>query len=317
MTLGKRFDVTVAGELNMDLVLYGLPQELPPEREHLASRLQFTLGSSSAIFAHNLSVLGSRVGFIARISRDLFGETSLKRLAESGTDVSRVIELDKTNGGTGLTVVLPCGSERRILTYSGTTFGLRFEDLDFDYLTSGRHFHMASFFLHRGLAPRMTEIFRTIKSAGVTISLDPNDDPADTWGGAFFEVLPYVDILFMNEREARAAARTDHLPTAMEQFAEAVPTVVIKRGREGALARSAGKEFSASALSINPVDSIGAGDSFDAGFVHWYLRGGDVPTCLKYANASAAFSLTCAGGTEAFVSRETMDKFFREHVVSD
>jgi len=58
-----KFDVTIAGELNLDLILYGLPAELPPEREMLATGMMLTLGSSSAIVAHNLAALGSRVGF--------------------------------------------------------------------------------------------------------------------------------------------------------------------------------------------------------------------------------------------------------------
>ena len=68
-----RFDVTVVGELNLDLILYGLPEQLEPERELLANRLALTLGSSSAIFAHNLSVLGSKVGFISRIETIRWG----------------------------------------------------------------------------------------------------------------------------------------------------------------------------------------------------------------------------------------------------
>ena len=70
-----RFDVTIAGELNLDLILYGLPDELPPERELLADAMSLTLGGSSSIVAHNLASLGSRVGFISRIGKDELGET--------------------------------------------------------------------------------------------------------------------------------------------------------------------------------------------------------------------------------------------------
>ena len=57
------FDVSVIGELNLDLIFYGLPQELELEHEHLAKDLSITLGSSSAIFAHNLALLGNKVSF--------------------------------------------------------------------------------------------------------------------------------------------------------------------------------------------------------------------------------------------------------------
>ncbi len=99
-------DLTVVGELNLDLILYGLPEVLEPERELLADGLALTLGSSSAIFAHNLSVIGSRVGFISRIGVDALGDGALERLAAGGVDVSRVRRVSGPTS-TGLTVILP------------------------------------------------------------------------------------------------------------------------------------------------------------------------------------------------------------------
>src|SRR5712691_5956383 len=92
-----RFDVTIAGELNLDLILYGLPDELPPERELLADRMMLTLGSSSAIVAHNLAALGARVGFVSRIGDDPLGQIALDRLAAGGVDVSKVRSEEHTS----------------------------------------------------------------------------------------------------------------------------------------------------------------------------------------------------------------------------
>src|SRR5580658_10124916 len=86
----KRFDVTIAGEINLDLILYGLPEPMPLERELLASDFHMTLGSSSAIVAHNLAALGVSVGFITRLGDDRLGVLALERLAEKGVDLSRV-----------------------------------------------------------------------------------------------------------------------------------------------------------------------------------------------------------------------------------
>jgi sugar/nucleoside kinase (ribokinase family) len=131
-----RFDVTIAGELNLDLILYGLPDELPPERELLADRMMLTLGSSSAIVAHNLAALGSRVGFQSLIGKDPLGQIALDRLAEGGTDISGVRRVEGSTS-TGLTVILQRSSWRNILTYSGTIVELSLKDLDLAYL-SGR-----------------------------------------------------------------------------------------------------------------------------------------------------------------------------------
>ena len=119
-----RFDVTIAGELNLDLILYGLPEELAPERELLASDMALTLGSSSAIVAHNLAALGSKVGFTSCIGEDDFGTIALQRLREIGVDVSTVVRMAAPTK-TGLTVILPRPEWRNILTYPGTIAELR------------------------------------------------------------------------------------------------------------------------------------------------------------------------------------------------
>src|SRR5262245_32915380 len=114
-----RFDVTIAGELNLDLILYGLPEEIPPERELLAHSMMLTLGGSSSIFAHNLAALGNRVGFISRVGNDPLAQIALDRVAAAGMDVSKV---QRASGGvkTGLTVILQKSRWRNILTYPGT-----------------------------------------------------------------------------------------------------------------------------------------------------------------------------------------------------
>src|SRR5271170_6061326 len=192
-----RFDVTIAGELNLDLILYGLPDELPPERELLADRMMLTLGSSSAIMAHNLAALGSRVGFQSRIGDDPLGQIALDRLAEAGVDVSLVRRVPGPIKS-GLTVILQHPAGRNILTYLGTIAELRPSDLDFDYLADSRHFHFSSYYLQPNLTPSLPQLFKKLKAAGLTISLDTNDDPEDRWKGGLRDILPYVDVFLPN-----------------------------------------------------------------------------------------------------------------------
>jgi sugar/nucleoside kinase (ribokinase family) len=294
-----RFDVTVAGELNLDLILYGLPQGLPPERELLANRLTLTLGSSSAIFAHNLAVLGARVGFISRIANDPLGEISLERLRASGADVSNVKQVNGPTA-TGLTVILYHPGFRNILTYPGTMFEMCFEDLDLDYLVSSRHFHLSSFFLHRALLPRIPSLFARMKDAGLSTSLDINDDPDDRWNSGIWETLRFVDILFLNERELKMLTGAAGRDSGVDRLAATVPLLVVKLGANGALLRHKGQELRVPAVQVPVVDSVGAGDSFDAGFLYQYLQGGDLRACLDFANVAGALCATRPGGTEAF-----------------
>lgn len=309
-----RFDVTIAGEVNLDLILYGLPPELPRETELLASDMMVTLGGSSAIVAHNLAMLGSRVGFISRLGNDPMGENALERLAASGTDLSRV---RRSTDGTpsGLSIILARDGWRNLLTYPGTISQLSFDDLDFDYLASARHFHLSSFYLQTTLQPRVPELFGMLKSRGLTISMDTNDDPKDRWQGGIWEALKYVDVFLPNEREALRITQTEDLRGAANRLAEVVPLVVIKRGAAGAIAWRGTTRFQGDPVRVNAIDAVGAGDSFDAGFISRYVRGADVESCLAYGNLAGALSTTRPGGTEAFRDQPHRDQFFRENGV--
>jgi sugar/nucleoside kinase (ribokinase family) len=303
-----RFDVTVAGELNLDLILYGLPEQLLPERELLADRMMLTLGSSSAIVAHNLAALGSRVGFQSRIGDDPLGQIALERLQYGGVDVTLVRRVPSATT-TGLTVILHHEAWRNILTYSGTIAELTWDDLDLDYLADSRHFHFSSYYLQKSLRPRVAELFRHLKSKGLTTSLDTNDDPDDRWEGGLDEVLRHVDVFLPNQREASRAAGTDDLEAAIRKLSGLVPLVVVKLGHQGALAQRGMERVVSPSRDVVAVDTVGAGDSFDAGFLHEYVRGSDLETCLAKGNLAGALSTTRPGGTEAFRDREQRERF--------
>jgi sugar/nucleoside kinase (ribokinase family) len=309
----SKLDIAIAGEINLDLILYGLPEQMPTERELLASGFTITLGSSSAILAHNLAALGSRVGFVTKVGKDSFGTLAMERLRESGVDLAHVAHGAKS----GVTLILPHGLQRHILTYPGTISELRWEDLDLDYLASARHFHLSSLFLQRELLPDVPELFRRMKSAGLTTSLDTNDDPDDRWDDVLEEIFPHVDILLPNEHEAIRMSRADDVETALSRLAQKVETVVVKMGASGAIAIRDGRRFSAPAVPVTIVDPVGAGDSFDAGFLHQFLREADLATCLAFGNLCGAFSTTECGGTEAFRDAARMQQFFRRHNAKD
>jgi sugar/nucleoside kinase (ribokinase family) len=294
----RQFDLSVVGELNLDLVFYGLPDNFEPDREHIASDLRLTLGSSSAIFAHNLALLGNRVGFHSAVGDDPLGALCLSRLAESGADVSAVRHF--AGKQTGLTVISPRSEKRFILTYPGVMAEMRFEDLDLNRVFDARHLHLASYFLQRALRPRVADLFRLAKEAGLSTSLDTNDDPEDEWSRDVVDVLEWVNVLLPNEHEACRLARLDDPIRAVNALAERVPIVVMKRGAKGVIARRGTDRFEATPPKVAAVDSIGAGDSFDAGFLHMFLRGARVEECLRVGNLAGALSTTRQGGTEAF-----------------
>jgi sugar/nucleoside kinase (ribokinase family) len=302
-----KFDVSVIGELNLDLIFYGLPQKLELDREHLATNLSLTLGSSSAIFAHNLARLGSTVGFSSSIGSDSLGPICIERLAEAKIDLTRVRRFEGKI--TGLTVILPQGKERYILTYPGTMADFSIADLDLSYVLDAKHLHVASYFLQRAIQPSLAQIFRDAQAAGLTTSLDTNDDPEDRWPPDIQDLFPHLDLLMPNENEACRMAGVSDVDAAIDILSTKVRTLVLKRGSKGAMVVRGTQRFTALPLSVDVVDPIGAGDSFNAGFLHQFVRGASLEDCLAFGNASAALSTTRGGGTEAFRDANYRDAF--------
>jgi sugar/nucleoside kinase (ribokinase family) len=293
-----RFDVTVVGDTNLDLLLYGLPEEVPVEQELLADGMALLLGGSGAITAHNLASLGNSVGFISIFAADDSGRLSRHGLVTAGVDLSRCVE--RTDAETGVTVHLQHRVLRHMFTYAGATFDLKASDLDLEYLASARHFHMASYYLQRALTPEIPALFARLKSAGLTISLDTNDDPSQQWDRGIIEALRYVDVFLPNEREACLLAQEPNLAKAIDLLRTLVPLLVIKQGDRGATAYTSTHSWHAPARQVTVVDAVGAGDSFNAGFLHGWIRGWSIEQALEYGNLTGTWSTTASGGTSAF-----------------
>jgi sugar/nucleoside kinase (ribokinase family) len=308
----KKLDLSIAGEINLDLILYGLPAVMPVERELLGTDFQLTLGSSSAILAHNLAVLGAQVGFVTLVGKDALGKVALERLGESGVDLSRV-RVHEGSTATGVTLLLPHGKDRHILTYLGTMAEMRRRDLDLEYLKSARHFHLSSPFLQRALEPDLPALFRDLKDAGLTISLDTNDDPSGRWGGVLPELLELTDVLLPNEAEACRIAGKENLNEALDELARRVPCVAVKCGSRGSVVRLGAKRFHVEAVPVTAVDTIGAGDSFNAGFLFGWLKGWPADQCAYAGNITGALSTLRVGGTEAFRDKDLVRSFLAQH----
>ncbi len=305
------FDLAIAGELNMDLILYGLPLEMPTERDLLGTRFISTLGSSSAIVAHNAATLGLKVRFATVVGDDDFGRIALVRLAEAGVETSGAIV--DTFSSTGVTILLPHGAERHSLTYPGSISTLAVEHLLLDSLTQARHFHLSSLYLQTGLHRGIVDLLRSLKDARLSISLDTNDDPENRWGPPLHDILPYVDLFLPNEGEICRIAGGCGLDEALQVFADKVPTIAVKRGSQGCRIQHKGQVFDVPGIAVDPVDTVGAGDSFDAGFLYAFLRGMPIIACGRAGNITGALSTLSPGGTEAFRDAVMRELFLQKH----
>jgi len=304
-------DVVVVGELNADLVLTGLTS-LPAYGEvRLAKDMRFALGSSSAIFACNLARLGVEVGFVGKLGADETGNFLLRSLRDRGVETSQIIQ--SSDGRTGICVVMSFPHEYAMASYAGIRETFCLDDVNLDYVRSAKHMHMSSFYLQPALRPGCQELFRRAKEAGLSTSLDPDVDPSGKWNGGMRELLPYVDVFLPNEQEAARISGETDITAALNSLSRLSRTVVIKRGANGVLTKSGERTVEAPGFSVQPVDTTGAGDSFNAGFVFQFIQGAPLVNCVAWGNACGALSTRALGGTEGFPTRGEVEQFFSEH----
>jgi sugar/nucleoside kinase (ribokinase family) len=284
----------------VDVVLSGNIRPQFNQVEQIIDNYVLELGGSANIFASQLVKLGGRAGVIGRIGHDAFGKFTLERLRSIGVDTSRVSCHPSLK--TGLGVALAETRDRAILTYLGTIDAVLPADLPDNLPAACRHWHIASFFLLGSLRPYWSHWVQRCKEAGLSTSLDTNWDPQNRWDGVT-ELLPFIDVFLPNEAEALSLTGETDLLKAGKRLAGRGPLVVVKRGDRGATAFKGNKTWHVHpsdfpAVPTVLVDSVGAGDNFDAGFMRAWLLGRDVDECLGWAHRCAVASLASPGGIQ-------------------
>jgi len=297
MSRSGRLDCLVAGDANLDLLLNGTVH-LEPGTEKIASSMRLTLGGSSSITAHNLARLGAKTALATVIGKDSFGTQVLQELKAGGVD-TRWIRMNPRLQ-TGLTVWHSENQLRAGITYPGSINAISLMDIPIKALQSARHFHVGAYFLLRGLHSKAETLFCRAKSAGCTTSLDCNYDPAGTWDSGLLDALPYIDVFLPNEAELCSIARVDDVERAAKKLASKVSLIVVKCGARGVLVCHEGNVQRYKASRARAIDSTGAGDSFNAGFLANFSKGVAFDACIRAGMAAARRSLTAVGGTDAF-----------------
>lgn len=292
----KKYDIITFGDMCVDLIVTG--DDVVPQFgqvEKLVGDYELEMGGSCNIFACQAAKLGLKVGILGRVGDDDFGRLVLRRLSESGVDIRHVI-IDSTIK-TGLGVALCKDDDRAILTYLGSLSEVYPEDISDDFLCSARHLHHGSFFLHTNLRPSIPEIFQRARDLDLTTSLDTNWDPDESWNSNLNETLALTHVFLPNDQEARFISGKDEEEAAFKIFQEiGVAITAIKLGTDGAVMAAGNQRFSCVLPEVTGGDSIGAGDSFDAGLLAGWLRGLPMADCLKIASHCGREAASQVGG---------------------
>ena len=295
---GRDIDVLVLGEINPDVIVRAVdPRPAFGQVELLVDSIDLVIGSSSVIFACGMARLGLRTAFVGVVGDDPMGRFMLDALRARGIDVASCrVDPDVP---TGASVILTSGADRAILTAPGTMPLLRDADVPEALVRRARHLHVGSLYLLDALRPSLAARFAAARSAGLTTSVDSNWDPRETWDGGIRDILRETDVFLPNEAEARRiAGMADVVAAALALAAHGPRIVAVKLGMDGAIAAERdGTVTRVPSLAVDAIDTTGAGDSFDAGFLAGFLAGRPVRDCLALGVAAGSLSTLRVGGT--------------------
>jgi len=305
------FDILTIGDLNVDIILNKIESAPVVGKEILCEEMETTIGGSATNFAYNASSLGSKIAFLGMLGNDTNGHYIIDMFQANGINTDHIIQSDLH--GTGATVALSYDEERAMVTYQGAMAHMSIGDVHDSHLSIAKHVHVASIFLQPALKNDVVELFSRAKKAGMTTSLDPQFDPSEKWNLDLEKLLPNVDIFMPNETELHLLTGIEDVKEAVLSLKHVLNCIVVKQGNKGSLMYYKGEFHQKDAyLNDQVVDAIGAGDSFDAGFIHYFVQGKPYKECQNFGNLTGAVSTTGAGGTAVIKNVESVVKIGKE-----
>jgi len=307
----KKWDVYVYGDVNIDLVVPGVESLPAPGSEEDVPVMETFVGGGAALFTLGLAKLGLTPVFQGSIGKDMYGEYIRSLFKELGVDDSLLLDSDSKK--TGISISFTTEKDRCFLTYRGTNEGLSLKYMDLNQLPGAKHVHVTGYEGATNHAEYLDMLTKIHALGDVTVSFDVGWDMTGVWYEGIFDLLPMIDVLFMNETECQHYTRCDDIEEGARKLAEKAGMAVIKLGKTGAMAVRDGERFFAPAYNVQAVDTTGAGDSFNAGFVYGFLQGLPMEECLKCGNGCGALSVTKLGGNTGFPFRAELEKWIKDH----
>ncbi|WMJ86682.1 carbohydrate kinase family protein [Anaerocolumna sp. MB42-C2] len=306
----NKWDAFIYGDVNVDIVIPGVEHFPLPGQEDVVDIMNTYVGGGAALFTLGLGKLGLNPVFQGTIGDDCYGKFIMEELKKTNTDCS-LISVSRDNK-TGISISFTNEKERSFLTYRGTNAEINLNSIKLDKVQKSRHIHLTGYEGNINHNKYLQLLKKVRKLNEVTISFDVGWDSTGEWYKGIYELFPYINVLFMNETEAIHYGRKDSALEVIQDFSGYCEIAVAKLGKKGAIACSKGKDYTADSYPVTAVDTTGAGDSFNAGFIYGYLKGKDIMDCLKYGNGCGALSVTKLGGNTGFPVEDELLRFIKK-----
>lgn len=282
----KARDVVCVGGVMVDVLFAELPGLPQVGEEFYARQYSIDAGGGGSITAVALAVLGLRVSVAATVGDDPFGRFLRERLASHGVDLGCLsITCEKS---TAISMELTFPSNRATVTCDPEYDDIADQECVREQVLTSRHLHVGR------LTPARVELLKFAASSDLTTSVDTKL-MTKRQQELFLSAAPHVDILMPNQQEVSADDAT--VSSKAKELGRLVRRLcVIKRGNRGALASDGNTLTRAKGYPVAALDTTGAGDAFNAGFLYAFLKGHSIDQCLATGNAAGAKSVEVVGG---------------------
>lgn len=302
----KKWDVYVYGDVNIDLILPGVDQIPPAGQEWETPVMETMPGGGAALFTLGLGKLGLHPVFKGSVGNDCYGKYLMEEFQQRNIDAS-LLKMEE-NIGTGISISFTNEKDRSFLTYRGTNGNIDISNIDIKEVALAKHIHVTGYAGSSNHTQYLKLLKQIKEETETTISFDVGWDDTGEWYQEIYKLFPYIDVLFMNETESIHYSRKETAKEAALDFTRHCKLAVIKLGKKGSLAVSNGACYELEGFKVTAIDTTGAGDSFNAGYVYGFIKGAPIEDCLRYGNGCGALSCTGLGGNTAFpLERELLD----------
>ena len=306
------YDVIVTGSYFCDLVFTGLPTLPQLGTEIYAPQLDLVIGGGAANTAIALRRLAVNVGLATELGDDLFSRFAADQLRVEGIDATLINQ--SASALRRLTVSLSYPQDRAFVTYVDPAPTSAERAARALASADCRHIHFPGL----SITPTMLDILTDCRTRGINVSMDCQHRAETLQSPLVCEILSQLAIFMPNETEALRLTGADSVETAIRTLAEITPCVVIKRGAAGAIARWRGIEGAGTceipAIPSVVIDTTGAGDIFNAGFLAAYLERQPIAECVRWGNYCGALSVRGVGGTQTAPTRSQLTAWLTETV---
>jgi sugar/nucleoside kinase (ribokinase family) len=316
-TVAMTWDVTAIGTLNIDLLMVG---QGPSDLNQLtnwagAADMEMTAAGSVGYTACNLAKLGLNVTVSSGLSDDPLGAFVIESLRRDGVNTDYIHLHEDKIGGIGAYMLL-FGNRKRPLVYrmpNHEFWPSQYSTNEIEALLDTRLLHVGGYLhFHDNWHGSTVDIFKEARRRRLITTLDPQFplfELPPPWLPAMDDILPYVDVLFCDETEARSLTGSDDLDEAAVILLDAgATTVAIKQGEHGSTVYQGDHRIHQPALPHGEViDTIGAGDAYNAAFILGTLEGWTLQRRTLFATVAAGFTVTGIGGCKQMRGREEIE----------